>query len=720
MRVLFLITVIFHISIAFSQRQTASFALYFEIPTHARPVYTMLADINADSVNEIVTLSRNPSSLTVFRIQPSGIFETRQEIDFTDSCDIGASGFLNADQYADVVVLFRQAHLVRFYFGQENGTLRVGGQFYLDGIYDEITIADITQDGRPDIILYGKKSLGITVLPGNGDGTFRLPQTILKDIPVGKTVVKSLNSDGIPDLVTLDWVTNTINIYYGDGIGGYSEETSFQLSDEIDDLAAVDLDGNKTIDLAVVSSKSKSLHTYFGTGSGEFLKAQIIRLEFSPTSLFAADLNGDRKQDIIVIDRQNAYAGVFINQGRGFFGEVTVFATGTQPTSYVLGSLTHDRYPDLIISERRSQKLIVYWNEEKKEVQGREYALGRLPKGITVGDFNQDGLLDVAVANESSSTLSILYGRRDKCLRGQIAVKTVSSPQYLNYVGSQNAHAAFIVSTNYAEQISVYNVDLQGMTANVYQIPTGGIPSFVYGWITRSGLIDLLTVNYSNLIPVSVSFFEQVRETRFSEKNYQPAAPNTMLGATMSDINNDNHFDIVYVVKDKRFSRPYLVTSFSDSLLELHERRVSFYFPDTSYTSVIISAGDFNNDGKNDLVFISGNKSSSKMYIALGRGDSTFTLTSQSFPHTLVSYSQNIKLRDADGDRVLDILLVNDLTKSLLFFRGKGDGTFFPPRTIAEAEEIGDFESVDLFKNGTPQLLMTNLRRNTLTITSTE
>lgn len=720
MRVLFLFMVLFHTSITLSQGQSASFALYSEIPTHTRPVFLILADLDADNTNEVVALSRNPSSLTVFQIRSGGTFDPLQEITFADSCDTGASGSLNGDLYSDIVVLFRQTHLVRFYFGQADGTLREGGQFYLDGMYDEVSIADITQDGRPDIILYGKKSLGITILPGNGDGTFRLPRTILGDIPVGKVIVQQLNADGIPDCVILDWVTNTVDFYHGDGIGRYSEETSFQLSDEIDDLAVIDLDGNSTFDLVLVSSKSKSLHTYFGTGSGEFLKAQIIRLAFSPTMLSVADINNDRRPDLLVVDKKNANVGVFINQGRGFFAEGTVFATGTQPTSYVLGSLTRDRYPDLVMCDRRTQKLNVYWNNGKREIRGREYALGRLPQGITVGDFNQDGILDVAIANESSSTLSILFGRREKCLQGQISVTTVAPPQYLYYMGSQNGRASFIVSTNHTEQISVYDIDLHRMTANVYQIITGGIPSFTHGWMTRSGFVDLLTVNYSNTIPVSMSYFEQITETSFSEKNYTPAAPNVMLGATVSDINNDKHFDLVYVAKDKRFSRPYLVTSFSDSLLELPERRVSFYFPDTSYSSVTMAAGDLNNDGNNDVVLITSSRNSSKMYVALGRGDSTFVLTNQSFPRTLVSHSHNIKLRDADGDGNLDILLINELTKSLQYYRGKGDGTFIPPRTIADAEDIGDFEIADLFKTGTPQILLTNQRRNTLNIISIE
>ncbi len=40
----------------------------------------------------------------------------------------------------------------------------------------------------------------------------------------------------------------------------------------------------------------------------------------------------------------------------------------------------------------------------------RNFAVGDLPESVAVGDFNGDGLLDIAVANNGSVYLSVLLG----------------------------------------------------------------------------------------------------------------------------------------------------------------------------------------------------------------------------------------------------------------------------------------------------------------------
>jgi hypothetical protein len=44
------------------------------------------------------------------------------------------------------------------------------------------------------------------------------------------------------------------------------------------------------------------------------------------------------------------------------------------------------------------------------QAAGSPVAVGGFPKGVTSGDFNLDGKPDLAVANQSSSNLTILLG----------------------------------------------------------------------------------------------------------------------------------------------------------------------------------------------------------------------------------------------------------------------------------------------------------------------
>jgi len=56
---------------------------------------------------------------------------------------------------------------------------------------------------------------------------------------------------------------------------------------------------------------------------------------------------------------------------------------------------------------------------------------------VAVGDFNGDGIPDLAISNESSSTVSILLGKGDGTFQSQVSYATGAYP-YSVAVGDFN------------------------------------------------------------------------------------------------------------------------------------------------------------------------------------------------------------------------------------------------------------------------------------------
>ena len=60
-----------------------------------------------------------------------------------------------------------------------------------------------------------------------------------------------------------------------------------------------------------------------------------------------------------------------------------------------------------------------------------DYAVGHVPFGVAVGDFNRDGKLDVAVTNSADNTVSILLGNGDGTFKPQVAYPTGAAPTWI-------------------------------------------------------------------------------------------------------------------------------------------------------------------------------------------------------------------------------------------------------------------------------------------------
>ena len=117
------------------------------------------------------------------------------------------------------------------------------------------------------------------------------------------------------------------------------------------------------------------------------------------------------------------------------------------------------------------------------------------------------------------------------------------------------------------------------------------------------------------------------------------------------------------------------------------ETRATNKFPSGAFS---IAAGDFNNDGKLDVVMITDNG----FTVALGNGDGTF----QKPVTTETELCYSLAVADFNDDGNLDIVVANLVPSTVGVYLGNGDGTFKPPVNSNTTEGsyfvvVGDFNS---------------------------
>src|SRR5207248_1612206 len=96
------------------------------------------------------------------------------------------------------------------------------------------------------------------------------------------------------------------------------------------------------------------------------------------------------------------------------FAARQTFASASPPYAVAVGDLNGDGKPDLAVANRASSTVSVLLNTAAAGATAPDFApqttfdTGLSPRSVALGDLNGDGKLDLAIANRSSNTVSVL------------------------------------------------------------------------------------------------------------------------------------------------------------------------------------------------------------------------------------------------------------------------------------------------------------------------
>jgi len=100
-----------------------------------------------------------------------------------------------------------------------------------------------------------------------------------------------------------------------------------------------------------------------------------------------------------------------LGDGAGNFGPATNFTVGDYPNAVAVGDFNGDGKQDLTVanSTGRDNNISISLGDGTGNFSAPvNFTVGDYPGFIAVGDFNGDGMQDLAVANGSSDDVSIL------------------------------------------------------------------------------------------------------------------------------------------------------------------------------------------------------------------------------------------------------------------------------------------------------------------------
>ena len=320
-----------------------------------------------------------------------------------------------------------------------------------------------------------------------------------------------------------------------------------------------DFNGDGRPDFAVPTN-SGPIVILLGRGDGTFYNGTSLTpaYPFEPTSVVAGDFNQDGKQDLAVLSASGPGSigsiNIYLGNGDGTFQTPKNFpvgVTGSAPTASRLlatGDFNGDGVADLAATNAGlNQVVILLGNGDGTFQKAVPYTVGTSPWNVVVGDINQDGFLDLAVASDGTGSASILLGNGDGTFQTYIPVPLGSSQVGSVALGDFNKDGWPDLATTSAPDNQIY-ISLNLKTASPtfaapVKYPMNSGPYYLtIGDFNRDGNPDIISANGSTSVGVLLG----TATGTFQAATYYSLGTASIF-ATVGDINGDDRVDITAV-----------------------------------------------------------------------------------------------------------------------------------------------------------------------------
>jgi len=540
-------------------------------------------------------------------------------------------------------------------------------------------------------------------------------------------------------------------------------------------MAKGDFNGDGKMDFAVAGfncasgpgNPADSIAVYFGNGDGTFQEPKYFGAGHCPNQVIVARLRGpNAPEDLIVVDLNDV--SVLLGNGDGTFQDARVIASFSpvSPTAVSVADFNGDGKADVAISLflGLSQISSTGLYDSIAVLPGNGDGSFRAPLfsqspgnnnyEVAVGDFNNDGKLDLVTRTGLPETLYVSLGNGDGTF---LPAYAIWSPPNTIYESVASGLSSFTIGDFNGDGNLDIAADANGARVEVLLgtgtgafVPTGsylinqhqggnGLGQVRAARLSHNGRLDLIVgTGYG----ATLAILRGNGDGTFQSPTIYPLAQDDDDSLIVADVNGDGSPDIV--IGTATFGvQKYLTVLLNDGDGDFGEPPPLFSVksipgnePATNAVGVVLA--DLTGNGKFDLIVSDWNEpiepavngqmpalpmfntttqqanTYSTISVLAGNGDGSFQTEHQYYVGGRRPLSPVVA--DLTGDGKKDVVVANILDNNISILKGNGDRTFQSPFNIPVGTNPNSVAIADLNGDKKPDIVVTNLSDNTVSV----
>lgn len=237
-----------------------------------------------------------------------------------------------------------------------------------------------------------------------------------------------LDGDGKSDLVTVNFSANSMSVLRNNtttgsiNAGSFAAKVDFSTNNNPRGLAIGDIDGDGKPEVVVTNFNSNNLSIYRNTsttGNISFATKIDFTTGTGPRSVNIADFDGDGKPELALAHSSNVMSvlrNISTSGSISFQAKVDFALTPGNSSNYIgSGDFDGDGKLDIAVNNNGLSNISIFKNMSTSGTINTnsfaakvDFTVGAGPFGFSIGDIDGDDKIDIAAANFTGNSMSIL------------------------------------------------------------------------------------------------------------------------------------------------------------------------------------------------------------------------------------------------------------------------------------------------------------------------